>query len=171
MKNGKGVKPRLRRRRIGVVLALFPVLVFGLCTGGCKKGEEQKERATFKTEWSSERPREPREEGARRGGGGSILGLLTGDRAKIDACKAQLDNTANHLEMYLYEHDEYPGSLDELASKRKGRRKAVLKRSQLKDPWKRKFIYSTQGDGFRLCSSGPDKKEDSEDDVCYGEDE
>jgi len=111
----------------------------------------------------------------------AIIGIVAGAvgfgvtryfaQAKIDACKAQIDNIANHLEMYLYEHDEYPGALDELAKKEKGKKKAILKKSQLKDPWKKKLIYGNEGDGYKLCSSGPDKKEGSEDDLCYGEDE
>jgi general secretion pathway protein G len=111
----------------------------------------------------------------------AIIGIVAGAvgfgvtryfaQAKIDACKAQIDNIANHLEMYLYEHDEYPGALDELAKKEKGKKKAILKKSQLKDPWKKKLIYSNDGDSFKLCSGGPDKKEGSEDDICYGEGE
>lgn len=111
----------------------------------------------------------------------AIIGIVAGAvgfgvtryfaQAKIDACKAQIDNIANHLEMYLYEHDEYPGGLNELAKKEKGKRKAILKKSQLKDPWKKKLIYSNDGDGYQLCSGGPDKKEGSDDDICYDDEE
>ena len=111
----------------------------------------------------------------------AIIGIVAGAvgfgvtryfaQAKIDACKAQLDNIANHLEMYLYEHDEYPSQLSELAKKEKGKHKSILKKSQLKDPWKKLLKYGNSGDMFTLCSGGPDKKEGSDDDICFGEDE
>ena len=111
----------------------------------------------------------------------AIIGIVAGavgfgvtryfGQAKIDACKAQIDNIANHLEMYLYEHDEYPSNIDVLAKKEKGRGKAILKTSQLKDPWKKKLKYSAQADGFTLCSSGPDKRDGGGDDICFGDDE
>jgi len=92
-------------------------------------------------------------------------------QAKIDACKAQLDNIGNHLEMYLFEHDEYPSSISELSKKGKATKKKILKSSQLKDPWKKKLKYSNEGDAFTLCSSGPDKKDSTSDDICFGDDE
>ena len=111
----------------------------------------------------------------------AIIGIVAGavgfgvtryfGQAKIDAAKAQIDNIANHLEMYLYEHDEYPTNLDVLAKKEKGRGKAILKKSQLKDPWKTKLKYAAKGDGFELCSAGPDKRDGGGDDICFGEEE
>lgn len=92
-------------------------------------------------------------------------------QAKVDACKAQLDNIASHVEMYLYEHDEYPNGLDDLTKTTERNKKKTLKNSQLRDPWKTKLIYATEGDGFKLCSAGPDKREGSGDDICFGEDE
>ncbi len=92
-------------------------------------------------------------------------------QAKIDACKAQIDNIANHLEMYLYEHDEYPSNLDVLTKKEKGRGKAILKKSQVKDPWKKKLKYTAKADGFALCSGGPDKRDGGGDDICFADDE
>jgi general secretion pathway protein G len=92
-------------------------------------------------------------------------------QARIDACKAQLDNISNHLEMYLYEKGEYPTSLSELTKTEKGKGKAILKRSQLKDPWKQKLDYSAEGEAFKLCSGGPDKRLGGDDDICYGADE
>ncbi|MBM4371213.1 MAG: type II secretion system protein GspG [Deltaproteobacteria bacterium] len=111
----------------------------------------------------------------------AIIGIVAGavgygvtryfGQAKIDAAKAQLENIANHLEMYLYEHDEYPSNLDVLTKKEKGKGKAILKTSQLKDPWKKKLKYSVQSEGFTLCSGGPDKRDGGGDDICFGEDE
>ena len=111
----------------------------------------------------------------------AIIGIVAGavgfgvtryfGQAKIDACKAQIDNIANHLEMYLYEHDEYPASIDVLAKTEKGRGKAILKKSQLSDPWKKKLKYALKAEGFELCSSGPDKRDGGGDDICFGDDE
>ena len=91
-------------------------------------------------------------------------------QAKEDATRAQIDNIANHLEMYLYEHDEYPSSLDVLTRKEKGRGKAILKAYQLRDPWKKTLRYDVRGDGFTLCSSGRDKQRETRDDICFGSD-
>lgn len=111
----------------------------------------------------------------------AIIGIVSGaigygvtryfSQAKIDACKAQLSNIANHLEMYLYEHGDYPSSLTDLTKTEKGKGKAILKKSQLNDPWKKKLNYSIQGEGFKLCSSGPDKKTGGQDDICFGEED
>ena len=111
----------------------------------------------------------------------AIIGIVAGavgygvtryfGQAKIDAAKAQIDNIANHLEMYLYEHDEYPAKIEVLTKKEKGRGKAILKKSQLKDPWKKKLKYSRQDDGFTLCTSGPDKRDGGRDDYCFGDEE
>ena len=92
-------------------------------------------------------------------------------QAKIDAAGAQLDNIANHLEAYLYEHDEYPSGLKELTKKEKGKGKAILKKSQTKDPWKVEIQYSRNEGGYKLFSKGPDKKTGGGDDIHYGEDE
>jgi general secretion pathway protein G len=111
----------------------------------------------------------------------AIIGIVTGavgfqvtryfGRAKIDAARAQLSNISNHLEMYLYEHQEYPAGLNELTKKEKKTGKAILKKSQIKDPWKKKIIYRPEGDSYKLCSCGPDKREGSEDDICTDDEE
>lgn len=83
------------------------------------------------------------------------MSILYFHQVRIDSTRAQISNVANHLEMYLYENDEYPASLDVLT--RKGRRgRAYLKRSQLRDPWGRDLRYVPEADGFVLCSGGPD---------------
>jgi len=92
-------------------------------------------------------------------------------QAKVDACKAQLANLANHIEMYLYEKDEYPSALDDLLKTTDRNKRKVLKSSQLRDPWKTKLVYRSEGDGFKLCSAGPDKREGSADDICHDEEE
>jgi len=92
-------------------------------------------------------------------------------QAKVDAARAQINNIANHLEMYLYEHDEYPSNLNVFTKKEKGRGKAILKKSQLKDPWKKKLKYSAKPDGFTLCSGGPDKRDGGGDDICFSDED
>ena len=92
------------------------------------------------------------------------------DYEKTESAQAQIDNIANHLEMYLYQHDEYPPSLDILTRKERGRSRAVLKESQLEDPWRKTLIYVRKGDIFTLCSHGPDQRHDTEDDICFEDD-
>jgi general secretion pathway protein G len=89
--------------------------------------------------------------------------------AKVDAARVSAEKLASVLEMYYARHDEYPAQLTELTKKTGKRKKSALKNSDLKDPWKKKWIYSVDGDSFKLCSSGPDKKQGTDDDICAGE--
>jgi general secretion pathway protein G len=87
-------------------------------------------------------------------------------RAKIDIGKNQLRVIANALDIYSVEED-YPDSLSALAQGKN----PLLKENQLKDPWKQDVIYNypaSKSDGtYDLCSKGPDRKEGTEDDICY----
>ncbi len=105
----------------------------------------------------------------------AIIGILTTaigygvfaylKKARIDACKAQIRNVAQHVTIFLADGD-CPGSLAELSGPGK-----PLKEAQLKDPWGQDIVFtcpSTSEDReFDLCSRGPDKSEGTEDDVCY----
>jgi general secretion pathway protein G len=96
--------------------------------------------------------------------GYGVVGYL--NKAKIDACKAQLRTIANVLDIYGAE-SEYPSGLSVLTEGAN----APLKEKQLKDPWQQEIIYnypSTNSDKrFDLCSKGPDRREGTEDDICY----
>lgn len=91
-----------------------------------------------------------------------VFGML-GD-AKEDACKAQIQTVGGVIEAFEARKGDFPESLQSLTE---GKR-AKLKTTNLKDPWKQDLIYSAQGDGFSLCSNGADKKSGTEDDICYG---
>jgi len=91
-----------------------------------------------------------------------VFGAL--GEAKEDVCKAQIANVGQVVEAWEAKHGEYPNSLQALAEGKN----AKMKPENLKDPWKRDLQYSSSGDGFSLCSSGADKKQGSEDDICYG---
>lgn len=95
--------------------------------------------------------------------GVGVVGYL--NKAKVDACKAQIRNISQALDIYAADSD-YPTSLSVLAEGPG----APLKEKQLKDPWGQPFIYnypSAQGGGaYDLCSKGPDRREGSEDDIC-----
>lgn len=96
--------------------------------------------------------------------GYGVIGYL--NKAKIDACKAQLRTIANSLDIYSAE-DDYPSNLSVLTEGSL----SPLKEKQLKDPWQQEIIYSypsTNSDKrFDLCSKGPDRRESTEDDICY----
>jgi len=87
-------------------------------------------------------------------------------RAKIDICKAQLRTIANALDIYSVDED-YPDGLSALVEGKN----PLLKEKQLKDPWKQDIIYnypaSKTDATYDLCSKGPDRKEGTEDDICY----
>jgi general secretion pathway protein G len=94
-----------------------------------------------------------------------VFGML-GD-AREDTARAQVNMIGGIIEAYEARNGDYPNSLGEMTE---GRR-AKLKPSNLKDPWKQDLVYSADGEGFSLCSSGDDKSPGSGDDICYGEGE
>jgi general secretion pathway protein G len=95
--------------------------------------------------------------------GVGVVGYL--NKAKVDACKAQIRNIAQALDITAADSD-YPTALTVLTEGAN----APLKAKQLKDPWQQEFIYnypSQKGQTrYDLCSKGPDKREGTEDDVC-----
>ncbi|MCO4764234.1 MAG: type II secretion system protein GspG [Myxococcales bacterium] len=94
-----------------------------------------------------------------------VFGML--GEARVDTAKAQVNTIGAVIEAHEARNGDYPESLEELTE---GKR-AKLKKSNLKDPWKQEMQYSAEGDGFTLCSGGDDKKTGTEDDICYGDDE
>ena len=95
--------------------------------------------------------------------GVGVVGYL--NKAKVDACKAQIRNISQALDIFAADSD-YPASLTTLTEGTN----APLKPKQLKDPWGQEFIYnypSAKGGGqYDLCSRGPDRREGTEDDIC-----
>ncbi|MBM4396209.1 MAG: type II secretion system protein GspG [Deltaproteobacteria bacterium] len=96
--------------------------------------------------------------------GVGVVGYL--NKAKIDACRAQIRNISQALDITAADSD-YPNALSSLTEGST----APLKAKQLKDPWQQEFIYnypSGKGGGnqYDLCSRGPDKREGTEDDIC-----
>ena len=96
--------------------------------------------------------------------GVGVVGYL--NKAKVSACKSQLANIANAVQMYALDGD-YPASLSVL-TEGVG---APLKPKQLKDPWNQEFQYqypaSDRSREFDLCSGGPDKRAGGDDDICH----
>lgn len=87
-------------------------------------------------------------------------------KAKIKTCKIQLNTLSQALNQYYLDQNNYPDSLEDLT---KGS-DAMIKEKQLKDPWGQDFVYNSTASGdsdFTLCSKGPDKREGSDDDICY----
>lgn len=93
-----------------------------------------------------------------------VVGYL--NKAKVKACTALIQNISQQLDLHYATESEYPSSLSVLAEG-KG---APLKEKQLKDQWGQDFIYnypSQENDlVYDLCSSGPDKSQGTEDDIC-----
>jgi general secretion pathway protein G len=95
--------------------------------------------------------------------GVGVVGYL--NKAKVSACKSQLANIANAVQMYALD-GEYPANLGVLTEGAG----APLKPKQLKDPWGQEFQYqypaSDRSKEFDLCSGGPDKRPGGDDDIC-----
>ncbi len=94
-----------------------------------------------------------------------VFGML-GD-AREDTAKAQVNTIGAVIEAFEARNGDWPDSLESMTE---GKR-AKLKKGNLKDPWKQPLNYSADGEGFTLCSNGSDKRQGSEDDVCYGDDD
>jgi len=112
----------------------------------------------------------------------SLLGAS--DQAKIDIAKSAVGrsgNIANALKRYRFDVGNYPEtdeglealfriprSINEDSKIWKG---AYLEGTpeELRDPWGEEYIYTAPGkfntDAYDLYSKGPDKKEDTEDDI------
>ena len=96
--------------------------------------------------------------------GPGILRKLTG--AKKEVVKTYLETIKGQLGYYQVTKKQYPKTLQALVDEK------LIKRTLLKDPWGRKFIYrprySDDGDvvvGYTLFSSGPDMSPGTADDV------
>lgn len=108
----------------------------------------------------------------------AIIGLLAGavafgvftyfKKAKVKAAEAELRTIGTALSSETMFNGEPPSSLDALVSE------GHIKAKQLKDPWQQPWIYSPtpakEGEEFTLCTAGPDKVENSEDDICLHDD-
>ena len=81
--------------------------------------------------------------------------------SKVDAAKLQLRTVYDAVHLYEARHD----SLESLTALTEGK-SAPLKAEQLKDPWQKELSMSGEGDDLQICSSGPDKKSGTEDDLC-----
>ena len=93
-----------------------------------------------------------------------VFGML-GD-AKEDVARAQVSTIGAVIEAYEARSGEYPDSLEAMTEGKRPK----LKKSNLKDPWKQALHYSAENDGFSLCSNGDDKRQGSDDDICYDDD-
>ncbi|HHW95761.1 MAG: type II secretion system protein GspG [Myxococcota bacterium] len=92
-----------------------------------------------------------------------VVGYL--NKARVNATKSQIGTISNALQMYALDGD-YPNTLTAL-TEGVG---APLKPKQLKDPWGQDFVYNYPAQDatreFDLCSKGPDRRENTEDDIC-----
>jgi general secretion pathway protein G len=112
----------------------------------------------------------------------TIIGIMAGAigyavfnylaRAKIKTTKLQLRKVAqvliNYAEDVENNEEGYPSSLDKLTEGKF----PLLRKKDLKDAWAQPLIYNYPAQKnteaqFDLCSKGPDKKEGTDDDICF----
>lgn len=93
-----------------------------------------------------------------------------GDNAKISAAKTKMQSIKQQVDMYYTMFDEYPDNLQALVKPPAGR-KPLMNKNGLKDPWGKKFNYSNRDGDIQLSSSGPDRKEGTQDDIKFGGEE
>ena len=83
--------------------------------------------------------------------------LQQGEKAKVDACKTEIQSLKSTIMQYKIDTGKFPQSLEELATGSDGR-KALLKKVP-KDPWNNDYIFELNPeafDGFEITSYGPD---------------
>lgn len=93
--------------------------------------------------------------------GPSIFGQK--DRANQSMAKIQISKLASAVELFYNDCDQYPSDLTQLSQKpsedvcENWQPKGYVKNEKdLKDPWKRDFIYEVEGGGFIIRSLGKD---------------
>ncbi len=84
--------------------------------------------------------------------------------SKSSVAELSLSKVAQALDAYYTLESEYPNSLDDLTAGKN----PLLKSKDMKDPWKSDLVYRYPGNEgeFDLCSKGPDKRENTDDDIC-----
>ncbi len=101
-----------------------------------------------------------------------------GTQAKMKAAKAMVGSSGTismQIEQYFFQISEYPEKLIDLIERPDSiddddeRWYQFLKEASFTDPWGEELVYRYPGevheDGFDLLSKGPDKEEDTEDDI------
>jgi general secretion pathway protein G len=73
--------------------------------------------------------------------------------------KIQVQSIAAKVNYHQATQGDFPDSLADLKPK--------IKEADRLDPWKQELVYSTTGEGFSLCSNGPDRKTGTDDDICH----
>lgn len=84
------------------------------------------------------------------------------DKARVSAAQANIKSISLALDLYEMDKGSYPKDLGELVS---GDKKYMKKIPD--DPWGKALKYTTDNNGrdYKLYSSGPDKQDNTEDDV------
>ncbi len=88
------------------------------------------------------------------------------DNARENTAKTDIKSLAQALDMYYMTEGEYPNQSEGI-----GAAAGYLSGGKIKDdPWNTPYYYQNPGrrnsDGYDVCSSGPDKREGTEDDIC-----
>jgi len=96
--------------------------------------------------------------------------MISGDKAKMEASKAQIENVSQALDLFKLDLNKYPARLDDLMNMppdvdaKKWPPGGYLKKAP-RDGWDREFIYrvpGTRGQPYDVISLGADGKEGGE---------
>ncbi|MSR77440.1 MAG: type II secretion system protein GspG [Candidatus Omnitrophica bacterium] len=99
------------------------------------------------------------------------------EEARVQAAKADIDGGISlALDLYEVDNGRFPTVLQDLVTKgsdSENWRGPYLKKGLSKDPWGNEYTYRYPGthnpSGYDLFSKGPDKQENSEDDIANWE--
>lgn len=102
--------------------------------------------------------------------GGLVLPNIIGraEGAKVKAASSQIDRLAMAVETYYMDTNSFPDTLEELVDNNggiNGWNGPYVKRSILKDPWNREYVYQYPGEKgqFDITSLGADGQPGGED--------
>lgn len=95
--------------------------------------------------------------------GGKILGA--GDTTKAELTRTMLKDMQMSIEQYRLKYNQLPSSLEALTQCSEVTGPGctpVRKADSLKDAWGNKFVYSLEGNAYRIKSLGADGREGGE---------
>lgn len=90
------------------------------------------------------------------------------DKANQNMAKITISKIASAVEMFYNDCDQYPQDLNQLVTKpsedvcENWQPKGYVSPKDLKDPWKREYVYEVEGGGFIVRSLGKDGQPDGE---------
>jgi hypothetical protein len=92
---------------------------------------------------------------------GEIEGLVSKLDEQLSAARSTVRAAFSAASSHAMATNEFPSDINALAKYLTSGEAALI------DPWKTPLTMSTIDDGVKLCSAGPDRTHDTDDDLCW----